>query len=160
DPGLYFIRMTVFSGTGATKACKTQFELFKKDVRILGIDSWFNMDTGWADPAARLIETLPAECPLDGGGFVRPGRAFQVSLGECLTIQGGAFVGGCDGRKIKRYMIDYKPGFESDCGTPGWTNIGVPVGLVEYSTPAQYRWINWKTDSSVLTSYWGPDCMP
>jgi hypothetical protein len=71
-------------------------------------------------------------------------------------VQGGAFVGGCHTRRIKRYMIDSKPGFEDDCFTPGWTNRW----LVEYSTPEQYRFINWRTDNSVLTSVWGPDCMP
>lgn len=154
DPGLYFIRMTVHSISGATQVCKIQFELFKKDVRILGVDSHFAMDTSWLDPAAKFIETIPQECEITPGVFVRPGGTFEVSFGDCLTIQGGAFVGGCDKKKIKRYMIDSKPGFETNCSSPGWTNRW----LVEYTTPAQYRFINWRTDSSVLTSYWGPDC--
>ena len=147
DPGSYFIRMTVFSVTGATTVCKIHFELYKKDVRILGVDSYFTMDTGWPDPAARFIENVPVLC-------TRPAGTFEVSFGGCLTIQGGAFVGGCDGKKIKRYSIDSKPGFEVDCSTPGWTNRW----NVDYATPAQYRFVNWRTDSSVLTSRWGPDC--
>jgi len=149
DPGLYYIRLTVYSVTGATCVFKKQFELFKKDVRITGVDSYFTMDTSWVDPSARLVETVPALCS-------RPAGTFEVSFGDCLTIQGGAFVGGCEGKKIKRYMIDSKPGFETDCNTPGWTNRWI----VEYNTPAQYRFINWRTDNSVLTSVWGADCIP
>jgi len=107
------------------------------------------MDTSWVDPAARFVETVPALC-------ARPVGTFEVSFGDCLSIQGGAFVGGCDGKKIKRYMIDSKPGFEVDCNTPGWTNRWT----VEYNTPVQYRFINRRTDNSVLTSSWGTDCIP
>lgn len=149
DPGLYFLRMTVHSLTGATLVCTRQFELFKKDVRILGIDSYFTMDTSWIDPSARFVENVPALC-------ARPAGTHEVSFGDCLTIQGGAFVGGCEGKRIKRYRIDSKLGLELDCATPGWTNRW----LVEYNTPLQYRFINMRTDSSVLTSVWGPDCIP
>ena len=149
DPGLHFIRLTVYSLAGATCVKKGQFELLKKDVRILGVDSYFNMDTSWVDPDAKFIETVPALC-------TRLAGTFEVSFGDCLTIQGGAFIGGCDGIKIKRYIIDSKPGLETDCNTPGWTNRWI----VEYNTPVQYRFINWRTDSSVLTSVWGTDCIP
>ena len=149
DPGLYFIRLTVFSVSGATTVCKSQFELFKKDVRILGVGGYFNLDTGWADPNAQFIETVPALC-------TRPASTSEVSFGSCLSIQGGAFVGGCDGKTIKRYLIDVKPGFEVDCNTPGWTNIW----KVDYNTPLQHRFINRRTDASTLTSVWGSDCIP
>jgi hypothetical protein len=149
DPGLHYLRLTVFSVTGATCVFKKTFELQKKDVRIMGVDSYFTMDTSWVDPAAKFVETVPALC-------TRPAGTFEVSFGDCLTIQGGAFVGGCEDKKIKRYTIDYKAGFETNCATPGWTNIW----LVEYNTPVQYRFINWRTDNSVLTSNWGADCMP
>ncbi len=149
DPGLYFIRLTVYSVTGATCVVTRSFELFKQDVRILGVDSFFAMDTSWADPAARFVENVPALC-------TRPAGTFEASFGDCLTIQGGAFVGGCEDKKIKRYEIALKPGFETICNTPGWTNIWA----VDYNTPAQYRFINWRTDSSVLTSVWAPDCIP
>lgn len=149
DPGLYYIRLMVHAVTGATCVAKAKFELFKKDVRILGVDSYFTLDTSWIDPAARFVETVPALC-------ARPAGTFEVAFGDCLTIQGGAFVGGCDGKQIKRYMIDSKPGFETDCSSPGWTN----QWIVEYNTPVQYRFINRRTDNSVLTSIWGSDCMP
>jgi hypothetical protein len=147
DPDHYFIRMTVFSATAALPPCKIAFDLFKKDVRILGVDGYSTMDTGWGDPAAQLIENVPALCARIAG-------TYEVSFGGCLSVQGGAFVGGCEGKQIKRYLIDYKPGFETNCSTPGWTN----VWHVEYNTPAQKRFINRRTDFSTLTSVWGPDC--
>ena len=116
NPGNYEIRMTVFSNTGATVLCTIQFQLFKKDVRILGIDGYFNLDTGWADPAAKFVENVPVLCS-------RPASVSEVSFGGCLSVQGGAFVGGCSNTKVKSYILDYKPGFESDCNTPGWTKF-------------------------------------
>ena len=147
DPGLYFIRMTVFSNTGAKLPCKTQFELFKKDVRILAVDQHFTMDTGWTDPAAKFVENVPALCS-------RPASVSEVSFGSNLSVQGGAWVGGCTNAKIKSYFLDYKPGFESDCTAGGWTNFW----QVDYVTPAQYRFVNMRTGTSYLTAAWGPDC--
>ena len=69
-------------------------------------------------------------------------------------MSGGAFVGGCEGKSVKNYILDYKPGFESNCASAGWTKFWE----VDYVTPAQQRWINWRTDSSVLTSDWVDDC--
>jgi hypothetical protein len=153
DPGLHFLRLTVFSITGATCVYKTSFELFKKDVRIMGVDGHFTMDTSWVDPASRFIENVPALC-------TRPASVEEVSFGECVSIQGAAFVGGCDGKTIKRYMIDYKAGFHDDCTTNGWTNIGPPSGIIDYNTPVKRRFINWRTDNSSLVAVWGADCMP
>jgi hypothetical protein len=153
DPGLHFVRLTVFSITGATCVYKKSFELFKKDVRIMGVDGHFTMDTSWIDPASRFIENVPALCS-------RPASVEEISFGECLSIQGGAFVGGCDNKKIKRYMIDYKAGFEPDCTTTGWTNIGPPSGIIDYNTAVKKKFINWRTDNSSLTAYWGADCIP
>jgi hypothetical protein len=78
-----------------------------------------------------------------------------MSFGECLHIYGGAFVGGCDGKRIKRYMIDYKPGFELDCFTAGWSNIW----KVEFNTVWQYRDSNMRKDTSNLTAVWNTDCI-
>lgn len=147
NPGLHYIRLTVFSVTGAQCVKKIFFELSKSDVRILGVGGYFNLDTGWADPAARFVETVPALCS-------RPASLSEVSFGGCLSVSGGAFVGGCESKSIKRYILDYKPGFETDCKTGGWTKFWE----VDYVTPAQNRFINWRTDSSVLTSVWVDDC--
>lgn len=70
---------------------------------------------------------------------------------------GSAYIGGCDDtRKIARYALDYKRGYETDCTNPtGWTNFTSVV----FTTPAQYRAINMRTDTSVLTADWGPDCL-
>jgi hypothetical protein len=148
NPGFYFIRMTVYTVTGATIPCSTQFSLFKKDVRILGIDSYTAMDTAWPDPAAKFVETVPALCS-------RPVGISEASFAECISIWGSAFVGGCENKKIKRYMIDYKIGCEANPMTPGWTNIW----KVEYNTIWQYRDINMRKNTSVLTSVWGTDCV-
>jgi hypothetical protein len=147
DPGLYYIRMTVFSNTQAQQPCKIHFQLFKKDVRILGIDNYFNMDTSWPDPAAKFVENVPALCS-------RPASVSEVSFGECLSVQGGAWVGGCSNAKIKQYFLHYKPGFESDCNAAGWTQFWE----VDYVTAGQYRPQNMRKGTDPLTAYWGPDC--
>lgn len=147
NPGSYWIRMTVFSGSGAQQPCVRQFQLFKKDVRILGVDNYFNLDTGWSDPAAKFVESVPALCS-------RPASTSEVSFGECISVQGGAWVGGCNTAQIKTYMLDYKPGFEANCNTPGWSNFW----KIDYVTPAQYRFVNMRTGTSYLTANWGTDC--
>ena len=150
DPGTYFVRMVVHGAGSATSTCSFVFSVFKKDVRILGVAGNTALDAPWSDPAARLLDFVPALC-------ARPAGSFEASFGgACLSVLGSAFVGGCDdGRRIKRYTLDYKPGFEIDCTTPGWTGFWA----VDFSTPAQLRAINMRTDTSVLTAYWGPDCL-
>lgn len=148
DEGLYFIKMTVFGVGGATQPCSTRFSLFKQDVRILRIDGVSALDAPALDPAARLVETVPALCS-------RPAGVFEVSFAECPRIWGSAFVGGCEDRKIKRYAIDYKPGFETIPTSPGWTNFW----NVDYNTIWQYRDINMRKDTSPLTSVWVKDCI-
>ncbi len=148
NPGTYYIRMTVFSNTGAQQHCQLPpFQLFKQDVLIRGVDEYFTMDTGPTDPAAKFIENVPALCS-------RLASTSEVSFGEGLSVQGGAFVGGCNNVQIKSYFLSYKPGFESNCNAPGWTQFWE----IDYVTPAQYRWINWRTGTSYLTANWGPDC--
>lgn len=146
--GPYFIRMTVFATNGATSQCPTQFRLFKQDVRILQVNGVSTFDSHELDPAARFVETVPALC-------TRPVGVFEVSFGDCISILGSAVVGGCDDKKIKRYSIDYKAGFETNPATGGWTN----VWSIDYSTVWQYREMNMRRDTSVLTSIWVPDCV-
>lgn len=148
DPGLYFIRLTLFSVTGATCVAQTMFELFKRDVRILGVDGVLTLDTSPVDPAARLMHPLAARCD-------RPAGNFEASFGGCTRVWGGASVGGCEDKKIKRYLLDYKPGFEVNPLAAGWVNFW----SVEYNTPAQYRPMNLRQDTDVLTAVWGPDCL-
>src|SRR5690606_36775786 len=116
DSGHYFLRLTVFSTSGATQVCRIEFSLFKQDVRILGVSGYTNLNAPSADPNAQFVENVPALC-------TRPAGTFEVSFAECMSVLGSAFVGGCEDKKIKRYTIDYKPGFETDCFTGGWTNI-------------------------------------
>ena len=149
NAGTYFVRVTVFGSNQSTIPCQTVFSVFKKDVRILGIGGSTALDAPWTDPGARLIDNLPALCG-------RPAGTFEASFGTCLAVLGAASIGGCDDSlKIKRYTLDYKAGFEPDCTTPGWSNFW----SVEFSTPAQYRAINMRTDTSVLTAYWTADCL-
>ncbi|HML79340.1 hypothetical protein [Geobacter sulfurreducens] len=148
DEGVYTIRLTVYGVQGTTCVRTITFSLFKQDVRILGFDGAFTLDTTAYDPAAMFVETVPALC-------TRPSGVHEISFGECLSIWGSAFVGGCEGRKIKRYLIDYKPGFETDPTTGGWINIW----KVEYNTVWQYRDMNMRKDTSVLTASWVTDCV-
>ena len=150
NAGTYFVRLTVYGVQQTLPPCgPIIFGVFKKDVRILGVGGNFTLDTTPFDPGARLIDHVPALCTRVAGDF-------EASFGTCLQVWGSAFVGGCDdSQKIKRYTLDYKPGFETDCATGGWTNFWA----VEFSTAAQYRAINMRTDTSVLTASWVPDCL-
>ncbi len=147
NPGTYWIRMTVFSNTQAQLPCEISFQLFKQDVLITGIDDFTTMDTGPTDPLAKLIENVPALC-------TRPASVSEVSFGECLSVNGGAFVGGCNNVSIKSYFLDYKPGLETNCASSGWTNFWE----VDFVTPAQNRFVNWRLGVSDLTAVWGTDC--
>jgi|GEM_PF-1870439 len=148
DAGPCFLRLTVHSKQGVVKVCKGQFTLFKQDVRILGVDGFTNLDKPAFDPAARFVELVTPKCSSTGS-------IQEVSFARCLSIEGSAFVGGCDEKKIKRYTIDYKPGHETDCGSPGWTN----AWKVEFGTPWQYRDMNMRQDTSRLTARWVTDCV-
>jgi hypothetical protein len=149
DPGTYFVRMTVSGTANATTTCSIIFSVFKKDVRILGVAGNTSLDAPWTDPAARLVDSVPALC-------TRLAGTFEASFGGgCLQILGSAFVGGCDAVQIKGYTLDTKPGFEIDCATSGWSNIWA----VDFTTPAQLQEINARTDTSVLTAVWGPECL-
>jgi hypothetical protein len=150
DAGTYFVRLTVHGASASLPPCgPIVFGVFKKDVRILGVDGNFSLDAPPFDPAARFIDHVPALCTRAAGDF-------EASFGTCLQVWGSAFIGGCDdSQRIKRYSLDYKRGYETDCTTGGWTNFW----NVEFSTPAQYRAINMRTDTSVLTADWAPDCL-
>jgi hypothetical protein len=149
NAGTYFVRMTVYGINQTSAPCSIIFSVFKKDVRILGVDGSTSLDTTPFDPAARLMDNVPALC-------TRPAGSFEASFGTCLSVWGSAYIGGCDDdQKIKRYTLSYKAGYETDCTTGGWTNFWT----VDFNTPAQYRAINMRTDTSVLTATWGPDCL-
>lgn len=149
NAGTYFVRMTVYGINQTSAPCSIIFSVFKKDVRILGVDGNTSLDTTPFDPAARLMDNVPALCTRSAGSF-------EASFGTCLSVWGSAYIGGCDdNQKIKRYTLAYKAGYETDCTTAGWTNFWT----VDFNTPAQYRAINMRTDTSVLTATWGPDCL-
>ncbi|MEO5687741.1 MAG: hypothetical protein ABIR54_10275 [Burkholderiaceae bacterium] len=148
DAGTYFVRMTV-SGSNATTTCSIIFSVFKQDVRILGVGGNTALDRPWSDPAAALLDNVPVLC-------TRPPGIFEASFGgRCLQILGSAYVGGCDNLQTKGYTLDWKAGEEDDCNTIGWTNICA----VDFTTPAQKRLVNMRTDTDVLTASWGPDCL-
>ena len=149
DAGTFFVRMTVHGSGNATTTCSIIFSVFKKDVRILGAGGNTLLDAPWTDPAARLMDNVPPLC-------TRPAGSFEASFGGgCLEILGSAYVGGCDNLKTKGYTLDWKPGYETDCTTGGWTNFWA----VDFTTAAQQRQINMRTDTDDLTAAWGPDCL-
>lgn len=148
DAGDYFLRLTVHAKNGATKICTTSFSLFKQDVRILGVRNFTNLDKPALDPDARFVETFTPKC-------TTVGSEVEVSFAHCVSIQGSAFVGGCDEKKIKRYTLSFKAGHEIDCTTPGWTEFW----KIEYSTVWQYRDMNMRKDTDTLTAAWVPDCV-
>jgi hypothetical protein len=149
NAGTYTLRMTVFGVAGATRVCSITFSVFKKDVRILGFGGNFSLSAPAFDPAAEFVDNVPPLCS-------RPAGTFEASFGGAATVWGSAYIGGCDdSQKIKSFTLDYKPGYETDCNTAGWTNFW----SVTYSTPVQYRAINMRTDTSVLTAEWGADCL-
>ena len=154
NEGLTFIRMTVFAVDGATKPCgPINFELFRQDVRITGIDNDFNLDTNPYDPAAEFIQTVPALC-------TRPSGVFEVSFGEAITVQGSAFVGGCAAKQIRRYSLDYQAGFVTDPMVGGWTNFWNVI--YNPLDPNQFLVMNERRDNSDLIAIWGPytPCVP
>jgi hypothetical protein len=162
NPGTYFLRLTVY-GQNATQVCEHSFSLFELDVAIRGADDYFTLkvpDMGGNyvpsneyDPNAQFVQDVPALCS-------RPAFTAEMSFGSCLSIEGGAFVGGCDGRRVKRYTLEYKKGFETDPMTPGWIALSwQPGGTITYATPAQQRSLNDRKGSSNLTSVWGESCL-
>ncbi len=149
NAGNYFVRMTVYGANQTTPPCSITFQVFKKDVRILGVDGNFTLDTNAFDPAARFMDNVPALC-------TRPAGSFEASFGSCLSVWGSAYIAGCDDtQKIKGYTLAYKAGDDPDCTSGGWNTFWT----VNFSTPAQYRAINMRTDTSVLTANWVPDCL-
>jgi len=146
--------MTVYAVDGTIKPCgPISFELFRQDVRITGIDNDFNLNTNPYDPAAEFIETVPALC-------TRPAGVFEVSFGGSITVQGSAFVGGCAAKQIRRYSLDYQPGFVTDPTVPGWINFWNVV--YNPADPNQLLIMNERRDNSDLIAAWGPytPCVP
>lgn len=148
DAGDYFLRLTVHAKNGATKICTTSFSLFKQDVRILGASSFATLDKPALDPDARFVETFTPKC-------ATVGSEVEVSFAHCVSVQGSAFIGGCDEKKIKRYTLSFKAGHEINCTAPGWKEFW----KVEYSTVWQYRDMNMRKDTDTLTAKWVSDCV-
>ena len=148
DDGDYFIRLTVFATNGVVRQCKTQFSLFKQDVRILGINGFTNLDQPAFDPNARFVDNYTEKCTAIS-------TIEEASFAGQLAFEGSAFVGGCDEKEIKRYKLYYKEGHETDCGSTGWTEFW----NVEYDTVAKYREMNMRRDTSTLTAVWVDDCV-
>jgi hypothetical protein len=114
----------------------------------LGVSGRFDLDSSVYDPGAKIVENVPALCS-------RPAGVHEVSFARGIRVWGAAFVGGCEERKVKRYTIDYKPDFETDPESAGWTNIWT----VDYDTIWQNRESNMRKDTSVLTAKWVDDCI-
>src|SRR4029077_8948385 len=137
-PGLVEIRVCVFSTQGgAPECCMIQFELQRNLVWIRGIEGLEAADPpGLFDPTAPLV---------DGAGAVR-------SFGTALRIFGSASVGGCVGKEIKRYTLNYHPGFVVNPNLPGFAPN--TFWQVNYNTPLQIDAGLNRIFEDVLTSTW------
>lgn len=141
------VRMTVFAVDGTTRACgPISFDIFRQDVRITGVDDDFNLNTNPWDPAAEFVETVPALC-------TRPSGVSEVSFGGSITVQGSAFAGGCTAKQIRRYSLDYQPGFVTDPTVGPWTNFWNV--LYNPADPNQFLTMNERRDNSDLIAFWG-----
>jgi hypothetical protein len=148
NEGLTSIRMTVYATDGTSQLCGSfDFYLFKQDVLIDGVDNYFALNTNPYDPAAEFIETVPALC-------ARPSSVSEVSFGGSLSVEGGAWVGGCVGKQIASYSLDYQPGFVTSPTTGVWTNFWNVV--YNPADPYEINNMNQRRDDSELISYWGP----
>jgi hypothetical protein len=148
NEGLTSIRMTVYATDGTSKLCgPIEFYLFEEDVLITGVDSYFSLNTNPYDPAAEFIETVPALC-------TRPTGVFEVSFGGSLSVEGGAWVGGCVGKETRSYSLDYQLGFVTNPLTGVWTNFWNVI--YNPLDPNQTSNMNQRRDNSELTAYWGP----
>jgi len=154
NEGLTYVRMTVFAFDGSTQPCgPINFNLFRQNVWISGVDDDFNLNTNPFDPAAEFIETVPALC-------TRPSGVFESSFGESISVQGSAFVGGCKAKQIARYSLDYQSGFVTDPTVGVWTNFWNVV--YNPADPNQFLIMNERRDNSDLIAAWGPytPCVP
>ena len=112
SPGSYEVRLCVYSyhPGGQRKCCCTQFTLFKQLVYISRVAETpgapVETPPGPFDPNASIVDTNP-------GGTVVP-------VGGCVTIEGSAFVGECNNRKIKCFDLRYGIGFLPGPKDPGF----------------------------------------
>lgn len=131
NPGSYEIRVCVYSYiSGAQhKCCCIQFDLFKKLVWIerVAINPGAPVLTppGPFDPDAPIVNGNP-----DG---------IVVPVGGCVTIEGSAWVGECNNRKIKcfdlRFAAGFLPGPEQPGFNPGAYTTSLLTGPVCYTPP-------------------------
>jgi hypothetical protein len=131
------IRLCVFSTQPgvAAKCCTTLFELKRNLVWIRGVEG-IEADTppGIFDPTAQLK---------DASGEVR-------SFGTAVKIFGSAWIGGCVASNIKKYTLNYYPGFVVDPLLPGY----VQFWQVDYNTPLQIDSDLNKVFERELTNRW------
>jgi hypothetical protein len=148
NEGLTSIRMTVFAADGATLVCgPISFYLFQQRVYISGVDDDFNLNTNPYDPAAQFMDNVSALC-------TRPAGVFEASFGGSLKVEGSAFVGGCIGKQVASYSLDYQAGFVTDPLSGAWTNFWNVV--YNPADPNQSLNMNQRRDNSELIAVWGP----
>jgi hypothetical protein len=100
--GSYEVRLCVYGiFSSQPTCCCIQFDLFKQFVWIqrVGINPGAPVQTppGPFDSSAPVVNTNP------GGGV--------VPVGGCVTVEGSAWVGECNNRKIKCFDLRYAVGF-------------------------------------------------
>lgn len=145
-PGTYEVRLCVFSTAALRKCCCTEFTLFKQLVWIerVAINSGAPVLTppGPFDPVAPIV---------DPSGNVVP-------VGGCVTVEGSAFVGECNNRKIKcfdlRYGLDFLPGPDQPGFNPADYTGSLLTAPVCYTPPEENEkrafW-NWVISRALTT---------
>src|ERR1700722_7698823 len=146
-PGLTFVQMTVFAADGTTRSCgPINFTIFRQSVWISGVDDDFNLNTNPFDPAAEFVQTVPALSARTAG-------VYESSFGQSIGVEGSAWVGGCDTKQIRRYSLDYQPGFVTSPTTGVWNNFWNVI--YNPADPNQFLPMNQKLDNSELIARWG-----
>jgi len=80
------------------------------------------------------------------------------ALSDCGKACVAYFIAGCSNisnQCSNGSDIAFAGAYVTDCTSGSWTNFWA----VDFTTPAQQRQINMRTDTSDLTASWGPDCL-
>lgn len=84
--------------------CCTEYNLFKRFVEIEAVGAADVGGGGVYDPVAPLEYPVPHPTSPPVGPYLVP-------VGCCVNIRGRAWVGECDGRRIRCFTLRYAPGF-------------------------------------------------
>jgi hypothetical protein len=164
--GAYIVTLTVYpAGFGSPKSCSITFNLLKVVVVITHVGKI---------PAISMAPVPDNPNPFDETSMLRKDFALAppphdnqlVSVGGAMTIDGSAYVFGCNNRKLKKYELRYaRINFPAGTDLPQPATLDPipadwPVGnrfeLLEYVTPDQYLpWTRVGPAPRNLINSWG-----